>query len=200
MRGGTILAALLLTAAAAGCIGGTDDDELAPANTTPTDTNETVGSLETEMFEGEVAISVATPAVSFNSNPPGSNGPFQFALERPDNATGYVLEVTWDATTPLSESMDVWVRRTDTGNIPPMDPTNPVPEPPAATATGTSPLSLTVAEDDLEDDLDYEILVRAPSDMGAGAAVMQPFELHVTTFIDQPVDEGYSAINGTAAR
>lgn len=200
MRGGAILAALLLTAAAAGCIGGTDDDELAPANTTPTDANETLGTLETEVLEGEAAIAVATPAASLNFNPPTASGPFQFPLERPDNATGYVLELTWDATTPLSEAMDLWVRRADTGNIPPMDPTNPAPEPPAATATGTSPLSLTVAEDDLDEDLDYEILVRAPSEMGVGAALLQPFELHVTTFIDQPVDEGYSALNQTAAR
>lgn len=63
-----------------------------------------------------------------------------------------------------------------------------------ATATGSSPLKLVVEEADLEEDTDYSLIVRAPSDMGAGATVKQPFDLHVSTFLDQPVDEEHSAL------
>lgn len=203
MRGRSILVAVLLfSGALAGCIGedGSTEatgDDIQAANATPNGT----GTIDTETIEGEVQVSAATPVVSFNFNSPTAEGPFQTSLERPSNATGHVLEVTWDAATPASESMDLWVRQAGEGNIPPSDPADPPPAEPAATATGESPLKLAVADEDLEEDTDYDIIVRAPSDMGAGVAVDQAFTLHISTFQDVDFDPDYSAVgNGTAAR
>lgn len=197
-----LVAALLVAAPFAGCIGEdsaqtTDDEGIEQASVS----NRTNGTIDTETLEGEVAFSVATPAVSFNFNPGTAGGPFQFELDRPSNATGYVIEVTWEPATPASENLDVWVRDASEGNIPPSDPTNPVPAGPVASATGSSPLKLAIAEEDLEEDPTYNVLVRAPSDMGAGVAVNQPFTLHLTTFEDRAFDPEYSAVeNGTAGR
>lgn len=203
MRGRYLLVAALLVAAPfAGCIGEdsgqtTDNDELEQASVS----NRTNGTIDTEALEGAVAFSAATPAVSFNFNPPMAGGPFLFELERPSAATGYVIEVTWEPTTPASENLDVWVRDANEGNIPPSDPTDPLPASPVATATGSSPLQLAIAEEDLEEDTPYNVIVRAPSDMGAGVAVNQPFTLHLSTFEDRPFNPDYSAVeNGTAER
>lgn len=203
MQGRTLVAlALIVAAPMAGCIGGedaepTDSDQLEQANTTaPTN-----GTVSTEVTEGEVFLSAATPAVSFNSNPGTAEGPFEVPLERPSGATGHVIEATWEPATPASESLDVWVRDANTGNIPPQDPTSPLPEPPVATATGSSPLKLAIAEDDLDEDTEYTILVRAPSEMPVGATVDQPFTLHVTTFEDTTFNSDYTAVeDGAAAR
>lgn len=202
MHGRHLAAVLLLLAAPlTGCIGddpstNTADDEIEQASTGIEN-----GTIETEMIDGEVVFSAATPAVTFNFNPPGAEGPFFTELERPENATGYVIEVTWEPSTPASETLDVWIRSVDEGNIPPTDPMDPVPAGPAHSATGSSPLKLAVAEDELEEDTQYEVIVRAPSGMGAGVTVDQPFTLHVSTFVDRAFDESFSAVeNGTSAR
>ncbi|MDX1612449.1 MAG: hypothetical protein R3185_08765 [Candidatus Thermoplasmatota archaeon] len=190
MRGKVgLLAALLLTGALAGCIGGGDEAVEAQSAQSDEALEKTLQRVETDVLEGEIMVSTATPAISFNFQ-----GTYAFPLERPANATGYVLELVWEASSPASENLDVWVREEGAGNVPPSDPTSPLAVPPVVKATGPSVLHVVVEEDVLEEDVAYEILVRAPSEMGAGLAASQPFELHVSTFLDQPVDEGFSAL------
>lgn len=197
MRGGKLLVAiLLLTSGMAGCIGSdraeTDDEPAEPGSVEePANTSR----VDTALTEGEVGLSLATPASSFNLNPPTAGGPFQVELDRASTATGYLLELVWEAATPASEDLDLWVRDASEGSIPPEDPTEPLAAPPVATATGSSALTLVIQESDLEEGTTYNIIVRAPSEMGAGVAIQQPFELYVSTFLDQPVDEDFSAVD-----
>lgn len=174
-----------LTVAATGCVtASTDDVESAGAGHVAPDAT----GIVTDDLDGMIEAAVATPAVSFNSG-----GTFSFPIQPGGNVTGFVLELVWDAAAPTNEELDLWVRVTGAGQIPP-DPQH-VPAPgPIAKATGPSVLRLALPADAFPDDSQYDVIVRAASP--GGLAMQQPFTLHVTTFQDVPFDDAYSAVEG----
>lgn len=183
----TLTLLIVIATAASGCVSvpGSDLD-----STGAVDDAAAVLGPRTEELTGDIAASVATPIRSFNNG-----GTFALPLPRHANDTGYVLEVVWESTAPMNDNLDVWLRDAASGT--PTDPQSVVAGPgPIATATGASPLRLTIAASDFPDDADYNILLRAAGP--AGAAANQPFTIHLTTFRDVPYDAEYSALGDGA--
>ncbi len=181
-----ILASLFALTAFSGCIttdSPSDLDAALDADAAP------VARWVTEELSGDINIATATPAISVNNG-----GAYQFPLDRSDaNATGWVLELEWDAVDARSQSLDLWIREICDCTIPASEPTETgqVPDP-VAKATGPSVLRLTATPDLFEDDKDYEILVRAASPAGVSQA--QPFTLHLSRASGVDFDSEYSAL------
>lgn len=184
----TLVLMLALAALAAGCVNAPAPEEVEAASLG--DSADAALALPvTEEFAGDIQLSAATPARTVNYG-----GTFSTVVEIKDNVTGFVLELEWEAATPASESLSMWVRPSGIGslNVPP-DPalvTNP---PPTAQVDGTSPLRLALAADAFPEPGEYEIVVRASAEP-AGAAANQPFVIHITTFAGVAFDEAYSAL------
>lgn len=178
MRTLTLAFTLLAMLTLSGCIAGNDDspttDDAAAA---AEGTNET--ALVLYEHSGSTGNAIATPAISVNNG-----GAYEFEVDRTSaNITGYVLELTWEAGSPASENLDLWIR--ETGNFA-IDPTNPelvnnaLDSQPHMKATGASPLRLTFTPDELDPEAEYSMLVRAASP--AGASLDQSFTLNVAVF------------------
>lgn len=103
-----------------------------------------------------------------------------------ETITGYVLELAWTPSTPLSEQLTLEVRP---ANDDPVD-TNAA----IAAATGKGTLYLAVAASEFPTAGDYAIVVKAAGDP-AGAAANQDYTLTVATFEDMEFDPTYSGMN-----
>lgn len=179
---------LALSAVAAGCVNA-PAPELETAATDAATTAPAAGP-STEEVQGDIVISAATPVRTVNNG-----GAFLTTIELKENTTGFVLEVEWDAATPASESLSVWVRPAGSGSVTiPPDPalvTNT--QPPTAQVDGTSPLRLAIAADAFPELGEYDVVVRA-SAQPVGVAANQPFTIHVTAFEDIAFDDAYTAL------
>lgn len=167
---------------AAGCTDNPDD--------TPSDNTllpgETLGSVNTTVFSGDIQASVATPHMTFSSG-----GAYTTELPFEENFTGYVLELVWASTAPANDELSLWVRDAAAGNV--QDPNSFVsPTPPLLRADGPSPLRLVVPIEQLEEDVTYAALVRAAND--GGAAATQAFDLHITVFDGVALDGNFTAL------
>lgn len=180
-----ILVALSLATAAAGCVGAPAD--IAPASEDPAAALDAVPT--TEELAGSITLSAATPARTINNG-----GAFSHPLTVIDTHTGFVIEVVWEAATPASESLSVWVREAGVGSIPPSDPANLVTAPgPVAQVSGASPLRIALPADAFPATGDYEIIVRAAAEP-VGVAANQPFTAYVTSFDAIPFDDAFTAL------
>lgn len=184
-RRAVLLASLTVLFVFAGCLGA--DEEPAPGEDPPAAPSVPPAPLVSD-FEGLITAGAATPLLSVND---GEN--YIFPLPATTNATGYVLEVVWEAATPASETLDLWIRVTGAGTVPPNDPTQPLPPAPLHKATGASPLRLAVPVDEVPADEELDILVRAASDP-VGVGVNQEFVLYVTVFRDTPYQPEWTAL------
>lgn len=181
---------IALASLGAGCI--SSPSAVDPAATSTDDMVGTVTGPVTERIEGDIMLSTATPVRSLNYG-----GAFSYPFTPAANDSGYVIEVEWDAATPFSEEMSVWLRPSNVGMIPPQDPSEFVMAPsPLRQADGASPLKITVPIADLEPDVEYAVIVRA-SAAPVGVAANQPFTIHFTAFVDAAFDEAFTAL-GTA--
>lgn len=190
MRPRTLATLLALAAFAAGCVNAPASDIETAATSDVIDP--ALATPATEMFEGSIQVSVATPARTVNSG-----GAFSTVVELDDNVTGYVFDLEWSAATPASESLSMWVRPAGVGSIDvPPDPALVTgTQPPLAQVDGASPLRIALAADAFPEPGEYEIVVRASAEP-IGVAANQPFMLHLTTFRDMPFDDAYTALGG----
>lgn len=180
--------ALLALALLAGCLGPSDGGLEAASLPASGATSAPTGP-DVEAFEGDVLLSVATPARTVNNG-----GAFIPAvLETDANTTGYVLELEWTAASPASEELSLWVRPEGTGAVSPDNAANLADNPPpTARADGPSPLRLALPIADLSEAESFDVVVRAAGQ--AGAAAQQTVTLHVTTFRDVAFDPDFSAL------
>ncbi len=163
-----LITSLMLAAALAGCA---DGDINAPGE----DPDDVAGLVVLTTFEGNTGYSAQTPARAFNNG-----GAFSQPLEFNQSVDGFVFELTWDANTQNEDQLDLWVRDSRAGTIPP-EGADEFQTEPVATATGASPLRLVVPADDLDPDAAYEVLVRAQGPVGV--ADNQDFTLVTAVFI-----------------
>ena len=177
---------LLVLAAAAGCVEMPADD----VDTSSADASSAASGLPvTDTLEGSILISAATPVRTLNYG-----GEYSAPVTVAPNATGYVVELEWDAAGPASETLSLWIRIAGQGSLPPDDPMDLVNLPePVAKVSGPSPLRIALPVDDAFAPGDYEVLVRA-DDAPVGAALEQPFTLHVTAFEDIPFDDAFTML------
>lgn len=177
---GFLIFALVTALLASGCLGPDGDvdtgdppvDDPAPPVTEPV----------LLKHESMLEVAIATPVLSLNN---GAEGTYAIPLpggSARTNVTGYVLELVWEPMAPNADQLDLWIRAAGAGTIPPEDPTQPIPEEPSHRVTGASPLRLEVPIEEIPDDREYEIIVRAPGP--AGVVTQQPFTLDVATFQD----------------
>lgn len=154
-----------------GCLAPEESDPEPPTGEPQEETE--IPEPKVEILEGSIQLSLATPLVSFNYG-----GEYSALLpSKVENTTGYVIVLVWDAAGPTSESLDLWVRDAADGTVPPEDPTRPLADPPLATAKGESPLFLELAAEEVPDDVEFSVLVRANSEQPVGVAHEQPFTL-----------------------
>lgn len=185
MRARTLLPALALLALAAGCVE-------APAETVDASSEADVAdaaqnAISTEVVDGDIQVSVATPARTVNYG-----GAFSTAFTLTEATNGVVLELEWAAATPASEQLSVWVRPAGAGVVDPTDPQGLAStSEPLAQADGASPLRLALPASAFPELGDYDIVVRAAA-APAGVAANQPFSLHMSFFQGLPFDETYS--------
>lgn len=185
-----LLPMMVLSAAlSAGCVGSDDDASPTSTEATSVETPPAAAVPKTEVVEGDIAVSAATPARSFNNG-----GTFAAPITPKAAITGFVIELTWTASAPVNQKLDLWVRLASAGAVPPADPTELVtgPAAPIAKVTGASPLRVALPAEAFTEKEDYSVIVRAASDAQVGAAANQPFELHITTFKDVAFDPEYT--------
>lgn len=142
--------------------------------------------------EGNTGESQATPVATLSAG-----DDWQFPVEPTEATTGYIVEVTWDATEIYNEDLDLWIRHEDGGmSVPPgEDDLDSIPPGgPIVSDHGGSPLRIEVPIELLEDPGVHEIMVRAHSDP-AGYANNQPFVIHIATFEGIPFDEEFTMLD-----
>jgi hypothetical protein len=148
----------------------------------------------TTAFDGNIPVSVATPARSFSNDVVASGK----TLKHTANITGYLVEVKWTPVDKLSDQLSLWVRQAGDGKIDPNDApgtaqgvvTNPAP---IAKQDGKSSIRLVLDASKLKADTEYLFLVRASANP-VGASKDQPFKMWITAFPEMPVDKDFSAI------
>lgn len=178
---------IALSALAAGCVNAPADDAQTAATELPTDA---VALPQTEEVAGDIQISAASPARTVNYG-----GAFTTVIELKDNITGFVLELEWDAATPFSESLSMWVRPAGAGaiGVPPDPSLVTGTAPPLAKVDGASPLRVALAADAFPEPGEYDVVVRATG-QPVGVALGQSFTMHVTRFDGIAFDEAFSAL------
>lgn len=168
-----------------------DGDEQSQANVTVEVQESGPNGPVVTVSQGNTGSSQGTAAATLTSG-----DQWQFPVEPTDATTGYIVEVTWDATEIYNEDLDLWIRHEDGGmSVPPgaeeLD--SFPPGGPIVSDHGGSPLRIEVPIDLLEEPGVYEIMVRAHS-QPAGYADDQPFLIHIATFEGIPFDEDFTMI------
>ena len=181
-----IVLLIALAATAAGCVTlPADETEAAAADLAAAAALAPV----TDTFDGDILLSTATPVRTLNNG-----GAFSTVLEVKKNTTGVILELEWDAVSPASQQLSMWVRPAGSGSLTvPPDPAILTTGAPLAKADGASPLRLALPADLFPEAGDYDVVIRA-SAQPVGVAVNQPFTIHITTFADMAFDDAYSAL------
>lgn len=140
--------------------------------------------VQTRNVTGDVLLSLAVPTRTINIG-----GSYAYPFTPDANTTGYVFELEWTPSTPLSEKLSLVARL----HVDDQDPAILVagaPEP-LAEARGASPLRIAVEDDQFQPGTTYDVLVRADGEP-VGVAVHQPFLLHVVAFHDVAFDPDHA--------
>jgi hypothetical protein len=184
-RLGLALALLVLTV---GCIGGGDDVESTSADdetANASDETDTEAETGAQNVTGEVAWTNQTGHWTAGGHADGNYvhalGSAIEAVSLADNATGAAVVLSWEPSTPLSETLTIEVNDADGEQLAVASGSSPAfVEADASTLAGTGELSFAVY----------------PGDETAGAWVDQAYDVDTAVFVDRPFEPGLADPEG----